>query len=192
MGKLLDLALQAAQLLLRSGEQKRPTTTRPRPGAPAKPSTSTKPGTATPATPGRSSVREHPVATAGLPPFSYSPAPDGKADPGEVVWTWVPYEDDPSRGKDRPVLVLGRIDGRLLIAQLTSKNHHLDARQEAQKGRYWMDVGSGDWDAQGRPSQLRLDRLLTVTPGEVRREGAALNRERFLAVTTRLREFHRR
>jgi hypothetical protein len=23
------------------------------------------------------------------------------------VWTWVAYEDDPARGKDRPVLVVG-------------------------------------------------------------------------------------
>ena len=34
------------------------------------------------------------------------PERDGEPDPGEVVWAWVPYEDDPSQGKDRPVLVL--------------------------------------------------------------------------------------
>ena len=28
-------------------------------------------------------------------------------EPGEVVWTWVPYEEDPTRGKDRPVPVIG-------------------------------------------------------------------------------------
>ncbi len=32
----------------------------------------------------------------------YAPDLDGRADPGEIVWTWVVYEDDPSRGKDRP------------------------------------------------------------------------------------------
>ena len=36
----------------------------------------------------------------------YAPDLDGRADPGEIVWTWVVYEDDPSRGKDRPVLVV--------------------------------------------------------------------------------------
>ena len=36
----------------------------------------------------------------------YAPEIDGEPDPGEVVWAWVPYEDDPSQGKDRPVLVL--------------------------------------------------------------------------------------
>ena len=34
---------------------------------------------------------------------SYEPDPDGQPDPGEVVWAWVAYEDDPARGKDRPV-----------------------------------------------------------------------------------------
>src|SRR5256885_14477973 len=32
----------------------------------------------------------------------YAPGLDGQADPGGVVWTWVPYEDDPRPGKDRP------------------------------------------------------------------------------------------
>ena len=39
-----------------------------------------------------------------------------------------------------------------------------------------MDVGSGGWDRQGRPSEVRLDRLLRLDPSAVRREGAALDR----------------
>ena len=31
-----------------------------------------------------------------------------------MVWAWVPYEDDPAQGKDRPVLVLARQDGMLV------------------------------------------------------------------------------
>ena len=31
----------------------------------------------------------------------YAPQLDGDADPGEIVWTWVAYEDDRGRGKDR-------------------------------------------------------------------------------------------
>ena len=27
---------------------------------------------------------------------------DGRADPGEIVWTWVVYEDDPTRGRTAP------------------------------------------------------------------------------------------
>jgi hypothetical protein len=50
----------------------------------------------------------------------YAPRADGRPDPGEVVWAWVPYEDDPRRGKDRPVLVVGRRGRRLLVLALTS------------------------------------------------------------------------
>jgi hypothetical protein len=108
--------------------------------------------------------------------FGYAPRPDGQADPGEVVWAWVPYEDDPARGKDRPVLVIGRASGRLLALMLTSKDHDRDAAEESRAGRHWMDVGSGAWDRRGRPSEVRLDRLLRLDPSAVRREGAALDR----------------
>ena len=40
--------------------------------------------------------------------LDYSPDLDGRADPGEVVWAWVAYEEDAGQGKDRPVLVVGR------------------------------------------------------------------------------------
>ncbi len=122
---------------------------------------------------------------------SYSPEADGRPDPGEVVWAWVAYEDDPSRGKDRPVLVVGRSDGgELLCLQLTSKDHDRDAEDEARHGRYWMDVGSGDWDRERRPSEVRLDRLLRLSEPDVRREGAAMPREMFEQVVVAAREHH--
>ncbi len=122
---------------------------------------------------------------------TYSPEADGLPDPGEVVWTWVPYEDDPAQGKDRPVVVLSRTgDGHLLGLQLSSQDHDLDAEQEASWGRHWMDVGTGAWDPEGRPSEVRLDRLLRLPEAEVRREGAALDRSTFDAVVVAAREFH--
>ncbi len=122
--------------------------------------------------------------------MEYSPKLDGRPDPGEVVWAWVAYEDDPSQGKDRPVLVIGRDGSTLLGLQLSSQDHDLDAEDEARYGRYWMDVGSGAWDSQRRPSEVRLDRLVRVDEGEVRREGAALDRSTFDAVVLRAREHH--
>jgi hypothetical protein len=110
---------------------------------------------------------------------SYSPELDGEPDPGEVVWAWVPYEDDPSQGKDRPVLVLSRDPDdpdQLLCLYMTSKDHDRDAEDEARHGRHWMDVGTGAWDSEGRPSEIRLDRLLVIPESTVRREGAALDR----------------
>ena len=52
------------------------------------------------------SIREASIADA-LAHASYQPIMDGDADPGEVVWTWVPYQEDASVGKDRPAVVIG-------------------------------------------------------------------------------------
>jgi hypothetical protein len=121
---------------------------------------------------------------------SYTPHLDGEPDPGEVVWAWVRYDDDPSQGKDRPVLVIGR-DGTLLLAlQLSSKDHDLDAADEARWGRYWMDIGTGAWDRERRPSEVRLDRLLRLDADAVRREGAVLDRAVFDAVIDAARAHH--
>jgi hypothetical protein len=51
----------------------------------------------------------------------------------------------------------------------------------------WVGIGSGEWDYQGRPSWVRLDRVLDVPEEGIRREGAILARETFDAVATRLR-----
>lgn len=126
--------------------------------------------------------------------IGYAPRRDGLADPGEVVWAWVPYEDDPRQGKDRPVLIIGRRraggDERWLGLMLTSKDHDRDAADEARHGRHWMDVGTGGWDRQGRPSEVRLDRLVVLEHDAVRREGAALEPATFHAVLAASRRFH--
>jgi hypothetical protein len=118
---------------------------------------------------------------------SYGPRPDGLPDPGEVVWAWVPYDEGDGRGKDRPVLVIGRRGGELVGLMLTSRDHDRDAADEARYGRVWMDVGTGAWDARRRPSEVRLDRLLVLDPATVRREGAALDRARFDVVVREAR-----
>jgi hypothetical protein len=119
----------------------------------------------------------------------YAPNVDGQPDPGEVVWAWVPYEDDPSQGKDRPVLVIGEEDGQLLALQLTSQDHDRDEEQERRAGREWMDIGSGAWDSRGRASEVRLNRLLHLDPGAVRREGTALPQPVFDAVVEAARPY---
>ena len=110
----------------------------------------------------------------------YSPDLDGRADPGEIVWTWVVYEDDPTRGKDRPVLVVGRDRETLLGLMLSSQQYH--AGDSA-----WVGIGVGPWDYDGRPSWVRLDRVLDVPEEGIRREGAILERTTFERVATRLR-----
>jgi hypothetical protein len=122
--------------------------------------------------------------------ITYQPQADQVADPGEIVWTWVPYEEDYSQGKDRPVLIVGREDGWLLACPLTSKDHDRDASQEAQEGRYWVDIGSGGWDNSGRDSEVRVNRIIRVNPTSIRRISCRLDEQRFAAVATGIRRHH--
>jgi hypothetical protein len=112
--------------------------------------------------------------------IQYAPDLDGQADPGEIVWTWVVYEDDPSQGKDRPVLVVGR-DGAILLGLMLSSQERRAQDQD------WVALGSGAWDYEGRESWVRLDRVLDVPEEGIRREGAILDQERFNLVAARLR-----
>jgi hypothetical protein len=112
--------------------------------------------------------------------LEYSPNLDGDADPGEVVWTWVKYEDDPHQGKDRPVLVVGR-NGRTLLGLMLSSQHERDGQ------RNWLALGAGAWDREDRPSWIRLDRVIEVDEDGIRREGAILDRTRFDRVADVLR-----
>ena len=141
-------------------------------------------GAAAGTAPGRRTARPHAPA---LPDVEYRPRADGRPDPGEIVWTWVPYDEGDGRGKDRPVLVIGRRGEDLLGLMLTSKDHDRDAADEARHGRVWTDLGTGSWDPRGRPSEVRLDRLLELDPVAVRREGAALDRARFDRVVAQAR-----
>ena len=110
----------------------------------------------------------------------YAPDLDGRADPGEIVWTWGVYEDDPTHGKDRPGLVVGRGSRTLLGLMLSSQEHHHNDPD-------WVGIGSGSWDYEARASWVRLDRVLDVPEEGIRREGAILDREVFDIVAARLR-----
>ena len=104
--------------------------------------------------------------------LGYAPARDGEPDPGEVVWTWVPYEENDGRGKDRPVVILAASgSGDYLAVQLTSKAHDGD--------RHFVPLGDGAWDAEGRPSWARIDRVFRVRTAGMRRESASLDARRY-------------
>ena len=144
----------------------------------------TTPAPASPTTPTPTSISTVEVA----PPrpadlrISYAPDRDGDPDAGEIVWTWVPYAENDGRGKDRPVLVIGRCeDERVYAVRLTSKSHEAD--------RDFLAIGTGPWDSQGRPSWVDIDQLYTVHPQGMRREASALDLERFVLVADAL---HRR
>ncbi|CAL8968750.1 hypothetical protein PROP_00367 [Propionicimonas sp. T2.31MG-18] len=119
--------------------------------------------------------------------LSYDPHPGRLADPGEVVWTWVPYEEDHTRGKDRPVLVIARDGHWLLALPMTSKDHDLDAGQEASEGRYWVEIGRGSWDSSGRVSEARVNRIVRVDPEKIRRVSDRVSRDVFERVAAGVR-----
>ncbi|WGL51439.1 type II toxin-antitoxin system PemK/MazF family toxin [Nocardioides sp. BP30] len=116
--------------------------------------------------------------------ISYAPRSDGRPQPGEVCWAWVPFEEDATQGKDRPVLIVGTRGSQWLALMLTSKDHDRGALQHDRDGvatdrfgHRWLDIGSGGWDRYHRASEIRLDRLLVLD--HVRREGSALDRPTF-------------
>jgi hypothetical protein len=114
---------------------------------------------------------------AGAIAWEYSPVLDRDADPGEIVWTWVAFEEDASIGKDRPVAVIGRAeDDRLVALMLSSKEHDGD--------RGWISIGTGPWDREGRESWVRRDRILAVPADAVRREGAIIPKATYEAIVS--------
>lgn len=127
--------------------------------------------------PGRE--RDHGTATVRIDPgrirelqVAFSPQRDGAPDAGEIVWTWVPYEEDDGRGKDRPVLVIGRESTeRVYAVRMTSKPHDGD--------RDYLSIGTGAWDSQGRESWVDVEQLYSVHERGLRREAAVLDRRRY-------------
>ena len=116
--------------------------------------------------------------------LSYAPQADGAADPGEVVWAGVAYEDQPDVVKDRPVLVVGRQDDRTVLGLMLSSQQHRAGDAN------WLAIGSGPWDRDGRASFVRLDRVLPLAEDGIRREGAVLEPARFARVAEALRARH--
>jgi mRNA-degrading endonuclease toxin of MazEF toxin-antitoxin module len=104
--------------------------------------------------------------------ISYEPQADAKPDPGEVVWVWIPYEEDPSVGKDRPALAVGWVPATpqddIAVVPLTSRWH---AGQ--------VSVGLGAWDGGRKRSFAKVDQIYVVDRADVRREGASLHKSVF-------------
>lgn len=143
----------------------------------------------------RTTARAHETGTypgdfTGEVDISYSPHLDTDADPGEIVWGWIPFEDDHTRGKDRPCLVIGRDGKWLLVLMLTSQDKDLSTGDD-DRHETWVDIGSGPWDRERRPSEVRVDRIVRLAPQAVRREGAVLGRDIFDTVAVALRSSRR-
>lgn len=137
--------------------------------------------TTSPGRTGPEATIEVPASVLGRTRIVFDPRVDAEPDPGEVIWTWVPYEENDGRGKDRPVVIVARDTARSVFAlQLTSKPHDDDARQ-------FVYVGPGPWDSQGRPSWARVDRVFRVYESGMRREANSVSRAQFTAVSAALK-----
>ena len=160
----------------RQGEARTSGSSAPKPSA-SKPSSakSSAPKPSEPASTVASDGSDYPGDYRDMINFEYSPSLDGDADPGEIVWTWVPFEEDHSQGKDRPVLLVGRDGEYLLALMMTSKDHN--NREHADSN--YLDIGSGPWDPQGRASEVKLNRVIRVRPDSMRREGAIMPEDTF-------------
>lgn len=123
------------------------------------------------------------AADAGLSAvtITYEPCSDGDPDPGEVVWAWVPYEEDHTKGKDRPVVVIGRNGALLAVVQLTTKG--ADHPEN-------VFVGTGAWDSARRDSWAKLDRVVQIDPSTVRRSDTVLDKQRFDDLVAALKRHH--
>lgn len=160
----------------RQGEARTSGSSAPKPSAPkSSTANSTAPKPSAPASTGVSDGSDYPGDYRDMINFEYSPSLDGDADPGEIVWTWVPFEEDHSQGKDRPVLLVGRDGEYLLALMMTSKDHN--NREHADPN--YLDIGSGPWDPQGRASEVKLNRVIRVRPDAMRREGAIMPEDTF-------------
>lgn len=164
----------------RQGEARTSGSSAPKPSAPKSSSAkstanSSAPKPSAPASTGASNGSDYPGDYRDMINFEYSPSLDGDADPGEIVWTWVPFEEDHSQGKDRPVLLVGRDGEYLLALMMTSKDHN--NREHADPN--YLDIGSGPWDPQGRASEVKLNRVIRVRPDAMRREGAIMPEDTF-------------
>lgn len=127
---------------------------------------------------GRQTIRVDPRRIDQLR-LEYSPALDGDPDAGEIIWTWVPYEENDGRGKDRPVLVIARQStDRVYAVRMTSKPH--DGHRD------YLSIGSGAWDREGRESWVDVEELYSVHDAGMRREAAILDRARYTSVAKAL------
>ena len=168
MAKSNGILTRLAEILLTALGSDRASRTTPRPRRPDARLRTSEEVRSSPSAAGTATVRIDPDRISGLR-IDYAPDRDGAPDAGEIVWTWVPYEEGDGRGKDRPVLVIGRQSAdRVYAVRMTSKPHDRD--------RDYLSIGSGAWDSQGRESWVDIEQLYSVHETGLRREAAVLDR----------------
>ncbi|AZA11920.1 type II toxin-antitoxin system PemK/MazF family toxin [Corynebacterium gerontici] len=111
----------------------------------------------------------------------YAPDMDGQIDPGEVVWFWAPSDHGDQLLNERSLVVVAR-SADMISGLLTSPN------PDHERDEHWLDIGSGPWDASGRQSWVRIDKLVSVPQSHIRRQGVVMPQQRFERIANRLRQ----
>lgn len=95
--------------------------------------------------------------------------------PGDVVWTFIRFEDEPGEGKDRPVIIID-VDGRRLsVVGMTS-----NSKRDGQRG--YVHIGNGSWDHLHRDSWANVHRVVVIPRRSIRRRGGSLDPSAFKKV----------
>ncbi|WKD57220.1 hypothetical protein CAPI_03290 [Corynebacterium capitovis DSM 44611] len=107
----------------------------------------------------------------------YAPDMDGQAEPGEVVWVTVPTNPP----QERSLVVVGR-EHRDVLGLLISPEEDHPTRE------HWLGIGSGEWEYNGNPCWVRLDKTVMVPESELHRRGTYIPPRRFERIANRLRD----
>ncbi|APT92093.1 hypothetical protein CPHO_03385 [Corynebacterium phocae] len=114
----------------------------------------------------------------------FTPDMDGQADSGEVVWVWAPADTPQDPPQERAILVVGRTRTTILGLAISPNPEHADES-------WWLEIGAGEWDDQGRQCWIRMDRVLEISEEQVRRQGVLFPARRFERIANRLRSTYR-
>ena len=79
------------------------------------------------------------------------------------------------------MLLIGHSEKRLLALMMTTRDRNNGRESDPD----YVDVGTGPWDSRGRPSEVKLDRVLQLDPATIRRQGAVLPAAAFQRVASR-------
>lgn len=112
----------------------------------------------------------------------YAPDLDGQTDAGEVVWSWINTKGQSAPPEERAMIVVAHSSTHELLCLLISAN------KEHNSDSHWLSIGTGPWDAAGRPCWVRLDKLVETPELSVRRRGAMVPERRFERIAKEMRQ----
>lgn len=114
----------------------------------------------------------------------FTPDMDGQVDSGEVVWVCTPGETAHCAPQERAILVIARTRTEVIGLLISPNPQHTTEDN-------WLEIGTGEWDEDGRECWIRMDRVIEVPETQIRRQGTLFPPRRFERIANQLRtEYH--